>query len=746
MSEKLVALICGGGGYIGGSFAYYLRQKRPEIEIVIIDDLSIGHHPFPELGTFYQCDVGDTPKVEQIIRKHSINIVFHFSAFSRVSESVENPLKYYANNVGNGVKLLQALANTGIKMLVFSSSAAVYGQPLPGRTPIDESHPTEPINPYGRTKLMLESIMSDFRQANPEFGFVSLRYFNVAGTVSPDFEYGESHMPESHLIPRVLDVPLGIRPAVLIYGDDFDTPDGTCIRDYIDMADLCEAHLLAMDFMRANPGNAQIINLGTATGTSVKEIIKAAEKVTGKSIQAQVIKRREGDPAKLIASNKKALEVLKWTPKMTLEATLQKAWKWHQVRDARNKKYNGFDVFELATDFRREFGIPSSDTEEWESDQPFRLFFAPGRINLIGEHTDYNGGLVFPATVNAGTYILARLNKKFEIRVRSKHFKEQLNIPLEEEFAQPKAVGDWRDYFAGAVYFLRQKYHFTTGFDAYIAGDLPMGAGLSSSASVSLAAINTVIGLLFPSNFAKNSLETVDLCKLAKRIENEIVGVNCGIMDQFIIGHGSPSTALVLNCNTLEFEAVPVDLGEFCFLLCNTNLERKLVTSKYNERFAECQEALAELNSQLPKSCLADYDSEEVEKVLSLLSDPVKKRRVRHVITENQRVKQAKEAFKNRDFIAFGKLLTESGKSLKEDYEVTGPHLDWMVESALACKGVFGARMMGGGFGGCAIALTKCSKVDEITSKIAELYLAKSGISGAFYRFTLGPKAGEIVF
>jgi len=324
----MAVLVTGGAGYIGSHVVRLLLKK--DLDVIVLDNLSRGHkESLPKNVIFEEVDLLDKEKLVSVIQKHNIESVIHFAALAYVGESVEDPEIYYRNNVSGSFNLINALKEKGVKNFVFSSTCSLYGNPL--TIPISEEETTKPINPYAKTKLMIEQILADYETA---YGmkYVALRYFNAAGA-SVSGEIGESHFPEPHLIPLVLFTALGRRESLSVYGDDYPTPDGTCIRDYIHVEDLADAHVKALEYL--NKGNSsQIINLGTGDGNSVKEVISVAEEVTGKKIKLVIAPRRAGDPAVLVADNKKAKEVLGWNPKFNLKDIVQTAWQWHQ-----NPKY-----------------------------------------------------------------------------------------------------------------------------------------------------------------------------------------------------------------------------------------------------------------------------------------------------------------------------------------------------------------------------------------------------------------------
>ncbi len=317
-------LIVGGAGYIGSHLNKEINKKG--IETVIFDNLSYGHRDFVKWGTFEQGDLSRIEDIRSVFRKYPIEAVMHFAAFTYVGESVEDPQKYYMNNVKNTLNLLQVMLEENVKYFVFSSTCATYGNPV--EIPITENHPQNPINPYGKGKLMVETVLKDYSDA---YGlkYASLRYFNAAGA-DPDGEIGELHDPETHLIPLILDVAISKREDVKIFGTDYNTPDGTCIRDYIHVTDLAEAHILALEYLQ-NGGQSDVFNLGNGNGFSVKEVIETARKITGKDINAMEADRRPGDPPILVGSSNKAREILNWNPKYDeLSKIIETAWNWHK--------------------------------------------------------------------------------------------------------------------------------------------------------------------------------------------------------------------------------------------------------------------------------------------------------------------------------------------------------------------------------------------------------------------------------
>lgn len=328
----MAILVPGGAGYIGSHTVYELIEAGRDV--VVVDNLQTGFrdsvHP---KAKFYQADIRDEEALNNIFRTEPIEAVIHFAACSQVGESMSEPLKYYDNNLYGTMVLLRSMLKNEVNIIVFSSTAATYGEPE--EVPIKESFPTNPENCYGETKLAMERMMHWCSKA---YGlkYIALRYFNACGA-HPSGDIGEYHVPESHLIPLILQVPNGQRPHISIYGDDYDTPDGTCIRDYIHVTDLAQAHIQAVDYLLGG-GKSDVFNLGNGVGFSVKEVIECARKVTGHEIPEVVAPRRPGDPARLVASSEKAVRTLGWKPQYNdLETIISTAWNWHK------SKPNGFE-------------------------------------------------------------------------------------------------------------------------------------------------------------------------------------------------------------------------------------------------------------------------------------------------------------------------------------------------------------------------------------------------------------------
>jgi UDP-glucose 4-epimerase len=317
-------LIVGGAGYIGSHTNKLLHQKG--FHTIVLDNLSRGHRELARWGTFIFGDLENRTLLQYIFRKYSIDVVMHFSAFAYIGESYNNPAIYYQNNVANTINLLNAMLEHDVRKFIFSSSCAIFGEPQ--YLPIDENHPKNPVNPYGWSKLMVEKILEDYDRAY-DFKYVSLRYFNAAGA-DPDGKIGEIHQPETHLIPLVIEAALGKKETIEIFGTDYDTKDGTCIRDYIHVSDLADAHFCALDWLIKN-NKSEVFNLGNGIGFSVREIVDAVREYSKADFKVVNTSRRPGDPAILISSSEKAKELLGWNPKVTdINDIIKTSWEWHK--------------------------------------------------------------------------------------------------------------------------------------------------------------------------------------------------------------------------------------------------------------------------------------------------------------------------------------------------------------------------------------------------------------------------------
>ena len=383
--------------------------------------------------------------------------------------------------------------------------------------------------------------------------------------------------------------------------------------------------------------------------------------------------------------------------------------------------------------------VTASFQEIFQTSETPRQFFAPGRINLIGEHTDYNGGHVFPAAISYGTYALAVKRSDNLLRFYSMNFSENGIIERTLDDLAYRSEDEWANYPKGVLLYLQQTTgKITSGLDILFYGDIPNGAGLSSSASIEL-----VTGVLADSIYGLE-MERIPLVQLGQRVENEYIGVNSGIMDQFSVGMGKQGHAILLDCNTLDYEHAPVDLSEHVILIANTNKQRTLSGSKYNERRSECEAALQDLQQELKINSLGELTPDTFEQHHTLISNPVHVKRARHAVYENNRTIEALKKLQKHDLAAFGELMNDSHRSLRDDYEVTGQELDTIVEAAWAQDGVLGARMTGAGFGGCAIALVERDKADAVQAGIQQHYKEKIGYEATFYTATIGDGAKEL--
>ncbi|HWZ15174.1 MAG TPA: galactokinase [Mucilaginibacter sp.] len=377
----------------------------------------------------------------------------------------------------------------------------------------------------------------------------------------------------------------------------------------------------------------------------------------------------------------------------------------------------------MKNNLRRQFNrLYEKDTES--------AFFSPGRVNLIGEHIDYNGGLVMPCAITFGTYLLVSFNNDNIFRFRSLNFEDQLDIPLQREYT--KTGSGWFNYPLGIIdYFLRDG-HQLRGMDMLFYGDIPISSGLSSSASIEVV-IAFALNELLNCGYSK-----LDLVKLSKSVENNFIGVNSGIMDQFAVAFGEKNKALMLNCDTLDYQAVDTNLGDYILAIINTNKPRKLAESKYNERVLECQAALAALQQKLDIKNLCDIDTATFNQYRYLITDEAIMRRAQHVIEEKDRVKLAASALSKNDLAEFGRLMYASHDSLRNLYEVSGKELDTVAEYAKTDPNVAGARMTGAGFGGCAIALVKEDAFESFREQVIAYYTDKIGYAPSVYRSLIG--------
>jgi len=369
------------------------------------------------------------------------------------------------------------------------------------------------------------------------------------------------------------------------------------------------------------------------------------------------------------------------------------------------------------------------------SDNPV-LFFSPGRVNLIGEHTDYNGGFVFPCALNYGTYLLIRNTKVNTLKFSTINFNEDSETEIKGLFINTSRK--WINYPLGVINEFIKKGIAISGLEFLYYGDVPNGAGLSSSASIEMV---TAVAL---NKFFNADFNTLDLVKMCQKAENEFVGMNCGIMDQFTVGFGKKDHAIFLNCDTLYYENVPIILTDCSLIITNTNKRRGLTDSKYNERRSECDKAVESLQSYKPIRNLSELNVGEINILEKYIKDPVIRKRAKHVISENGRVIEAVRVLKNNDIVRFGELMNQSHDSLKDDYEVTGMELDALVYEGRKLPGVIGTRMTGAGFGGCTISIVKKAESANFMTALSTIYQKKTGLVPDFYQPEIGDGARRV--
>ncbi len=367
-----------------------------------------------------------------------------------------------------------------------------------------------------------------------------------------------------------------------------------------------------------------------------------------------------------------------------------------------------------------------------------RLFFAPGRVNLIGEHTDYNGGFVLPCALQYGTYLLIRKRPDNLVRFATTNFDYKIEYDISKGYV--KQQGQWINYPLGIFDQFDKLKIGLSGFDMLFSGDIPNSAGLSSSASIEM-----VTAFALASMLNVTSLEMTDLVNLSKRSENEFIGLDCGIMDMFAVGMGSADHAIFLNCLTLEFKRIPFILNGYKLIIANTNKKRGLADSKYNERVQECKEAIAAIRPHIPVNHLGEIGFMQFFKIQELIEDERVRRRARHVISENQRVLNAVSCLHKNDLLQFGALMNASHESLRDNYEVTGIELDTLVEEAWKINGVIGSRMTGAGFGGCTVSIVRDNVVEKFIHQAGDNYRQKTGLTASFYIAEVSDGTREII-
>jgi galactokinase len=401
----------------------------------------------------------------------------------------------------------------------------------------------------------------------------------------------------------------------------------------------------------------------------------------------------------------------------------------HFIGDYRKGFLTGGNIMNL-DNFKKDF-IKLYGTGE------VRFFFSPGRVNLIGEHIDYNGGFVFPCAIEYGTYAAVRKRKDSEINFASANF--DLKVKINAENIIYDENDDWANYPKGVIKIMQDMGYIASGMDILISGNIPNGAGLSSSAS-----LEVLTGVIVNNLFNNGNIPQIELVKIGQRAENTFVGVNCGIMDQFAVGMGKKNSAIMLDCNSLSYTYADIDLKQYIMVIMNTNKRRALNASKYNERRQECEEALSIINKYYKTDTLCSLTPEEFENVKLQIKKENIRKRSEHAVYENDRVKRAFAALNQGKLQEFGNLLVESHNSLRDLYEVTGKELDTIVDEALKAEGCIGARMTGAGFGGCAIAIVQKDKTEEFKNTVTAGYYDKIGYKPDFYITGIGNGTREI--
>jgi galactokinase len=382
------------------------------------------------------------------------------------------------------------------------------------------------------------------------------------------------------------------------------------------------------------------------------------------------------------------------------------------------------------------------------SENAMRVFFAPGRVNLIGEHTDYNGGYVFPAALTMTSTVIVRRRSDRKMLLRATTIDDAIEADM-DRLADYRTIR-WGNYQLGVADELQKAGVVLSGCEMLFDIDIPIASGLSSSAAIEVSTAIALICecLLTYESGVKPETKDLDMMKVAElcqKAENNFVGVKCGILDQFASSHGRSGNAILLNCNTMKYQYIPFSTEEYKIVISNTNVKRSLAVTKYNERRAECEAGLRILQTALPeKTCLGEVTASEFDKYKNLIADATIRKRVRHVVTEDDRVRKSAKALKKGDILTFGKLMSESHRSLKNEYEVTGDELDVMTSEAMRIPGTAGSRMTGAGFGGCAVSIVKSSAVELFIDEVGKKYYERIGLRADFYISDIGDGAGEM--
>ena len=693
-------LVTGGAGYIGSVVAAQLVAAGHEV--TVLDDLSTGHaDAVPAGAAFIKGTLRDCAAE---VLADGIEAVLHFAAKSLVGESVAEPAKYWSANLGGTIALLEAMREIGVRTIVFSSTAAVYGEPE--RTPITETDPARPTSPYGASKLAADTTLTEFARLYG-FGAVSLRYFNVAGAhrSGDGCWLGERHNPETHLIPNVLArVAAGGR--VQVFGDDYPTPDGTCIRDYIHVTDLADAHLRALAVLPAGPApRVQPRQRDRLLGPPGDRRVRRGHRHRDRRRRDRAPARRPGRAGRLVGKD---------PGRARLAGRAGPAGHGRRrlgVHPLTRAAVTGpAAVLEL---FRSRFGGTADG-----------VWFAPGRANLMGEHTDYNEGFVLPFALGQG--IVAAAARRSDRR---------LVLCSAQE---PGSAGRGGPGWPGAR-------------PGHRLGRLPGRSGLGPGLRrlrgagglrrdrlrrarrrgpvlVGRARMRHRARADRPGRAGRLPVDPRrELAAIARRAENDFVGVPSGIMDQSASLLGRRGHALLLDCRSLEASQVPFDpaASGARLLLINTRASHELTAGEYGRRRAECEQA-ARLLGVPSLRYLTDVGD------LHRLTDPVLRRRARHVVTDNQRVLEVAGLLTSGSgdpYPAIGRLLTQAHLSLRDDFEVSWPEADATVDAALAA-GALGARMIGGGFGGSVLALVR--EAEPVRAAVAGAFARRSWTAPEF--------------
>lgn len=709
--EENYILITGGCGYIGSQTAVYIKENSNFIPIIL--DFNINQHSTKILENqfniqVFEGNINDEKILKMIYSKYPFKSVMHFAAFIEAGESVLNPEKYYKNNVENFRIFLDAVCEFNLKNFIFSSSAAVYGGHH--TKSIEEDDSKIPINPYGETKLKGEELLKQYSDKY-NFNGICLRYFNASGN-REDCLLGEDHEPETHLIPKLITNVLNGK-SVSVFGNDYDTFDKTCIRDYIHINDLADGHLKALLYSNGKEKLFDYFNLGSGNGFSILEVISALEKVLNiEKITINYENRREGDPATLVACSKKAEKILKWIPKYDIVKIVENAYEYHMNKKKRNEINSKFkELYGKNTDY---------------------ITKAAGRIEIIGNHTDYNLGPVIGMTINKYIYVaIANLHNNenqnenilefcSEIDGFNKHIIKDIN-----DFD----TSSWIKYPI-AVYksLLEKNLIKRSNFKILVLSDLPSGSGLSSSAAIELATAFALM-LLSKNKVDLNENMKMELINSCIYAENHFVGVPCGMLDQGTISFGKNNNLVHIECKDKKIKnlILPESFKNIKFWIFNTHKKHELINSLYKTRFNECMESckILKVNS------LSEIDLNTIKKIDN---NDIDLKRAIHVVEEIDRVRSFEKILSNESKLnddeklkELGKLLFESHNSSRINFENSTKELDFIVDLLSLNKMVYGARLTGGGFGGAVMVITNNNFRIKDANEIDDKYFNNFG-------------------